>query len=75
MQFFDTGQLGGGVWKKRCRVCSFLLDRHGIGERVGVPPTAGQRPETHQAQGSRGTVAAGHGVETHADRAAAKAER
>src|ERR1051326_8631849 len=76
MQFLDTGQLGGGMRKKRrCRVCSFLLDRHGIGERVGVPPTAGERPEAHQAQGPRGTFAAGNGVETHADRAASKAER
>ena len=30
---FDTGQLGGGMRKKRrCRVRPFLLDRHGIGE-------------------------------------------
>ena len=51
------------------RFCSIA-----IGERVGVPPTAGQRPEAHQAQGSRGPVAAGNGVETHADRAASKAD-
>src|SRR5215469_10693686 len=61
--------------KRGCGVRPLLLHCHGIGERVGVSPAAGQGPEARQAQGSRGTLAAGDRVEAHADRAASKADR
>ena len=76
MQFFDTGQLGGGMRKKRrCRVRALLLDRYGIGKRVGVSPAVSQGSEAHQAETLRGLVTARNGAETHADRADAKADR
>src|SRR6516165_10434697 len=76
MQFLDPGEPRRGMRKKwRRRIRTFLLHRYGIGQRVGVSPIAGQRSEAGQGQGPRGIVTACDGIETHAHRAASKAER
>src|SRR5262245_4119646 len=55
MQCLDPCQSSRGMREKwRCRVRPVLLDRDGIGQRVGVPPAAGQGSEAYPAQRSRG---------------------